>query len=631
MDCSMDVFMCRKCRSKIFEGKDLLQNHLTNTKCSLWFLQSDEILPWVNELVNEAEWTKGKLYCPNCKARIGSFDFINIIPCECGAETIPAIYCVKSKVDHKKSKMPVIDSLTSNNLHLDITDNKNKGLEIQPQEIGMQHNSILRLNDSMQHNSILRLNDELVFNQSQTFEQLELIDMKPVKHKTCTNTDELTESGECETSLVELLSFEKEKFFVSSFQQENDSFSFVCSKDFSSSFCKKNYHNKIDISEDITLFHQTTEQFSCQTSHHEVLDKAPSNRSKRVIHCKCHSKKYINSYLTKRSKKKNRKKYTEDEFVNISYNSTSTNNLVTDDFSRLVCSNCLQVFRDEPTKNINNEISGIIDWVDVDNSQKCGDSSTSKTSKIYQPIDFKGVSVFENVNQVCSNGETVLHHERNGIEVGLHHERNDRKSHETEILEEHQCPICWDLFYDPYKTICNHIFCSPCLRQLNKSTHKKPLCPLCRRRIYSVTACEDFKNQLKSLYPNIYLKRSKVENRNKNNVFPLPSPANVMFEGNLASSDTSRIVHYLYVIRTLLMVLFMLVSYLLNGNHRQEHRRFARHLRYAFYFVCFFGMLGTIVIAGLLLTLYTYDFAKCIFGLVVLYFVLSKLLMRYFI
>ncbi|XP_065672385.1 uncharacterized protein LOC101239699 isoform X5 [Hydra vulgaris] len=618
MDCSMDVFMCRKCRSKIFEGKDLLQNHLTNTKCSLWFLQSDEILPWVNELVNEAGWTKGKLYCPNCKARIGSFDFINIIPCECGAETIPAIYCVKSKVDHKKSKMPVIDSLTSNNF--DIMDNKNKGLEIQPQEI------------SMQHNSILRLNDDLVFNQSQTFEQLELIDMKTVKHKTCTNTNDLTESGECETSLVELLSFEKENFFVSSFQQENDSFSFVCSKDFSSNFCKKNDHNKIDISEDITLFHQTPEQFLCQTSHHELLDKAPSNRSKRVIHCKCHSKKYINSYLTKRSKKKNRKKYTEDEFVNISYNSTSTSNLVTDDFSRLVCSNCLQVLGDEPTKSISKEISGIIDWVDVDNSQKCGDSfsSTSKTYNIYQPIDFKEVSVFENVDQVC-NDKTVLHHERNGIEVGLHHERNDKKSHETEILEEHQCPICWDLFYDPYKTICSHIFCSPCLRQLNKSTHKKPLCPLCRRRIYSVTACEDFKNQLKSLYPNIYLKRSKVENRNKNNVFPLPSPANVMFEGNLASSDTSRIVHYLYVIRTLLMVLFMLVSYLLNGNHRQEHRRFARHLRYAFYFVCFFGMLGTIVIAGLLLTLYAYDFAKCIFGFVVLYFVLTKLLMRYFI
>lgn len=45
---------------------------------------------------------------------------------------------------------------------------------------------------------------------------------------------------------------------------------------------------------------------------------------------------------------------------------------------------------------------------------------------------------------------------------------------------DHSCPICFDDLKDVKyvrKTICNHSFCSECLREW---FHKKPVCPLCQ-------------------------------------------------------------------------------------------------------------------------------------------------------
>ena len=39
------------------------------------------------------------MYCPNCKSRIGAFDFIHGIHCNCGKFIIPAVWIQKSRVD----------------------------------------------------------------------------------------------------------------------------------------------------------------------------------------------------------------------------------------------------------------------------------------------------------------------------------------------------------------------------------------------------------------------------------------------------------------------------------------------------------------------------------------------------
>lgn len=47
----------------------------------------------------QGDWQKGKLSCPNCNLRVGSFDFICGMKCPCKKFVLPQIHMVKSKVD----------------------------------------------------------------------------------------------------------------------------------------------------------------------------------------------------------------------------------------------------------------------------------------------------------------------------------------------------------------------------------------------------------------------------------------------------------------------------------------------------------------------------------------------------
>ncbi|XP_065207562.1 E3 ubiquitin-protein ligase RNF180-like [Planococcus citri] len=106
---------CRKCRNVLINqadtsildvhGKiiDKVDNSLSYD-CSgklsdVWYLQETELPEWIIEMINEAEWQKGKLKCPFCEARIGSFDFISGPKCPCRKHLLPTVHIVRSKSD----------------------------------------------------------------------------------------------------------------------------------------------------------------------------------------------------------------------------------------------------------------------------------------------------------------------------------------------------------------------------------------------------------------------------------------------------------------------------------------------------------------------------------------------------
>ncbi|WAR27052.1 RN180-like protein [Mya arenaria] len=107
----MDVYRCRKCRC------DLQVTHaVVNSVCEgyltqqhVWYLEVDRAPEWVNTAVNSASWAKGKLTCPKCSGRVGSFDFTNEKICQCGLHTVPCAHLVKDRVDQirKQSISPV--------------------------------------------------------------------------------------------------------------------------------------------------------------------------------------------------------------------------------------------------------------------------------------------------------------------------------------------------------------------------------------------------------------------------------------------------------------------------------------------------------------------------------------------
>ncbi|XP_050521715.1 E3 ubiquitin-protein ligase RNF180-like [Daktulosphaira vitifoliae] len=64
-----------------------------------WYLSSTALPDWINNYVEEGDWQKGKLICPNCNLRVGSFDFVSGMKCQCKQFLLPQIHLVKSKVD----------------------------------------------------------------------------------------------------------------------------------------------------------------------------------------------------------------------------------------------------------------------------------------------------------------------------------------------------------------------------------------------------------------------------------------------------------------------------------------------------------------------------------------------------
>lgn len=102
------VFCCRKCRRALFresnivpeEKHDKLAYSFVEGKavpCTSHFLQEPEA--WMN--LTEAE---GKLLCPKCDARFGSYVWAGE-QCSCGFWVVPAIQIPKSKVDTRKMNL----------------------------------------------------------------------------------------------------------------------------------------------------------------------------------------------------------------------------------------------------------------------------------------------------------------------------------------------------------------------------------------------------------------------------------------------------------------------------------------------------------------------------------------------
>ena len=58
----------------------------------------------------QAQWTKGKLNCPKCQGRLGSFDFITPNKTQMSKGVFSPIQVAKNRVDCESTK-PIIDKL----------------------------------------------------------------------------------------------------------------------------------------------------------------------------------------------------------------------------------------------------------------------------------------------------------------------------------------------------------------------------------------------------------------------------------------------------------------------------------------------------------------------------------------
>ncbi|XP_021957722.1 E3 ubiquitin-protein ligase RNF180 isoform X1 [Folsomia candida] len=65
----------------------------------VWYIPEESMPEWMTASMDKGDWTKGKIMCPKCEARIGSYSFVSGFKCPCGSRVVPPIHIVKSKVD----------------------------------------------------------------------------------------------------------------------------------------------------------------------------------------------------------------------------------------------------------------------------------------------------------------------------------------------------------------------------------------------------------------------------------------------------------------------------------------------------------------------------------------------------
>jgi len=103
---------CQKCRYHLLDSSDVVDSHgvgfdptsgppSPSNSCStdVWYIPENKMPDWMKSNVESGDWVKGKMTCPKCQARIGSYNFVSGMKCTCGLAVLPPIHIVKSKVD----------------------------------------------------------------------------------------------------------------------------------------------------------------------------------------------------------------------------------------------------------------------------------------------------------------------------------------------------------------------------------------------------------------------------------------------------------------------------------------------------------------------------------------------------
>uniref|UniRef100_T1GAI1 protein-tyrosine-phosphatase n=1 Tax=Megaselia scalaris TaxID=36166 RepID=T1GAI1_MEGSC len=96
------VYRCKKCRRIVASQSNLLPHNdksIQGQKIPCKSLIFVEPIGWMKEINKEVQ---GRLNCPKCSQKLGSFTWINGLNCPCGKEISPAFYMVPSKVELSK-------------------------------------------------------------------------------------------------------------------------------------------------------------------------------------------------------------------------------------------------------------------------------------------------------------------------------------------------------------------------------------------------------------------------------------------------------------------------------------------------------------------------------------------------
>jgi len=399
------------------DGSFHVANLASYEKCSSWFLKHESMLSWIAESVEEAQWTEGKIYCPKCKSRIGAFDFIHGIQCNCGRFTIPAIWIQKSRVDHIFPKSQLVN--------LDIR----KPISTKP-SAHADNNLVVQNAIELRDGNVHGLDNTCACSE-QTGDKNE-------------GQDSHRNSGQAaflaHTSLQ-------------SFSGESSSTS--CNQ------CKQNWNVQY-----------LREPRATEDVKNSVGDE-DKKRQRLAATCSCVCIFNVNQAMGTCS------------------SATKTAQIKSNEES-LLNQRSKRIRKGRHRSRIHQD-DNLDSHVQTITEQQVPGAAANKNT-------FSCLTVDEGIG--------------------------DTQDAIPEIQDRHCCAVCLDLLYEPFKCSCDHVFCDPCLRQLNFRTGKQGTirCPLCRQIVEHVTPATGIRNEIRNTYDShILRKREKPERRAPYRKWPLPS------------------------------------------------------------------------------------------------------------
>lgn len=61
-------------------------NSVKHCTSEVWYIPENHMPTWMTSNIDKGEWVKGKVLCPKCSSRLGSYNFVSGMKCSCGLE-----------------------------------------------------------------------------------------------------------------------------------------------------------------------------------------------------------------------------------------------------------------------------------------------------------------------------------------------------------------------------------------------------------------------------------------------------------------------------------------------------------------------------------------------------------------
>ncbi|XP_060075126.1 uncharacterized protein LOC132554823 isoform X2 [Ylistrum balloti] len=568
------VFRCRKCREYVLDSQCVVTIHgqqypvscgatmmPSDDSCTdvametVWYINEESAPAWILKAIKTALWTKGKLHCPKCGGRLGSFNFTKTVKCACAEFTVPPVHILQGRVD--LITPPVTQVSEQGRMRGEDTEQNHDMLSEERNVINKGDNPQLTANPQQQPHGGRSLSH------------------KVTKPEACSESSQGINSGPGQGHNLlhdsqSHISASDQEFYLLPVGQGQSSVSdqghnllsegqghksvadqgvYLLSKGQGHSLVSDQSHNLLPEGQGHTLVSDQDHNLLPEgQGHSSVSDQEhnflPEGQGHTLLSDQEHNLLPEGQGHTLVSEQdhnllpegQGHSSVSDQEHNFLPEGQGHT--LVSDQEHNFLPEGQGHTLLSDQEHNLLPEGQGHTLVSDQEHnllSESQGHTLVSDQGHNLLSVDLGLLEISDDPGPSTTEGsEGSQRHKKssgrfnhkNGHRRGKRNSAASRADHEENedvdpvFPEEHTCPICFDLYCHPMRTSpCGHIFCEMCLRRLAKTKPVKTPCPLCRQVIVKCHAEEKFARDLKTQYTGLYKKRQSMERKFHNNSF----------------------------------------------------------------------------------------------------------------